>query len=252
MQSVNKIKVLIVDDEKLERVLIRNGYDWEKNGFEIEGEASGGQEALDFLEKNEVDIVLTDINMAGMDGLEFVRNAEALYPDYSTVYIIITGYRDFEYARQAVKLGVKDFLLKPIDFGEMESAVLKVKENLLKADEDAASGSVVLSQTVQKAIGVINDNLCNPLLSLTFVAEQIYTNPSYLSRVFKKEAMTSFNLYVLQKRIEKARILFDTTDLKLYEVSEMVGFEDSSYFSVCFKKIMGISVTDYKKGKNNQ
>ena len=128
--------VLIVDDESLERVLLRNGYEWNKHGFRIIGEAGSAGQALDFLERNEADFVLTDINMPQVDGLAFVEAAMKRFPEYTTQFIIVTGYRDFEYARQAVKLGVKEFLLKPINFSELEETLCKLKTQIVKTENE--------------------------------------------------------------------------------------------------------------------
>ncbi len=121
-------KVLLVDDEKLERVLIRKGYDWEANGFEIIGEASSGEEALEFFNRKEPDIVITDINMPYMDGLvltEKIRERSS-----RCRVIIVTGYREFEYARRALQLGVKDFILKPVNINDVATLVENIKEEL--------------------------------------------------------------------------------------------------------------------------
>lgn len=123
-----KTKVLLVDDEKLERVLIRKGYDWEANGFEIIGEASNGEEALEFFEIMEPDIVLTDINMPYMDGLMLTEKIKERSSKCRV--IIITGYREFEYARNALKLGVKEFILKPVNINDIASIVEKLKREL--------------------------------------------------------------------------------------------------------------------------
>ncbi len=125
-----EIKVLIVDDEKLERVLIKRGFPWEDYGFSVIGEVSSGTEALEFIKYRKPELVLTDINMPHMDGLELAEHISAL--DESIHVIMITGYREFEYARRAVKLGVEDFLLKPIDMNELMEIALKIRGKIIK------------------------------------------------------------------------------------------------------------------------
>ena len=100
------LNVLLVDDEKLERVLIHKGYKWEENGFKIVGEAASGKEALEYINYHEVDIAVTDINMPGMDGLQFTEALLKAHPKCRVV--IVTGFREFEYARKAINL-VKEF-----------------------------------------------------------------------------------------------------------------------------------------------
>jgi two-component system response regulator YesN len=516
------IKVLIVDDEKLERVLLRKGFPWEDHGFEVIGEASSGMEALEFIKHRKPELIVTDINMPHMDGLKL---AEQIYSLYEKVHvIIITGYREFEYARRAVKLGVEDFLLKPVDMNELSDITARIKEKISKenayeqevellkqnvsADQDilmesffqrlveqrtseeeahkklyaygfealldtccclsvhlkeegaegelhkkamnlfrehettqtisflhymknivifcvgesveegkeiasrflqklqdhnvyatigisgihhgfkgigdafvesenALSASVLLggnqvityeeylrvmeknpgklvfdwdeflfsltngiservlegiedyvngirnskvteleylrlmtmdliskagstlnkygesleqligedvlyeqirgiqnveecrkflkdcmdiilhfhngkktkqgNKAVNGALSYINQNFCDPNLSLKTAAAVVYSNESYLSRVFKKEVGLSLIEYVMKKRIEESILLLNTTDLKVYEIAEKVGFRDSHYFSICFKKHVGVTVKEFKQ-----
>lgn len=122
------IKVLLVDDEKLERVLIKQGFPWEEKGFEIIGEANSGMDALEFIRHRNPQVVLTDINMPQMDGLEL---AEQISKEYPNCYIvIITGFREFDYARRAVKIGVEDFLLKPVNMNDIDKVTQKIKAKL--------------------------------------------------------------------------------------------------------------------------
>jgi two-component system response regulator YesN len=520
------IKVLFVDDEKLERVLIRNGFDWEANGFEVIGEAGSGKEALEFVEHRKPEIVLTDISMPHMDGLELAEEILKISPNCHI--IIVTGYREFDYARRAVKIGVEDFLLKPVNINEIADIAQKLKEKIsreakqveadkqlkesalddqnivmesffqrlvekripeeeakrklmlygcdnlmtecicinIKLKEEAAqqelrkehkeiieliknenyqnsiyfihymqniilffigqsyeeiagvanelhkkieqtlgiyttigiseyhqgfdgisnayeeskmalSVSVYLgrnrcvsyreyqdvmsqnehqdefdwedflfavnncltdkveeyireyvnlirrskvtdieyirlmtmdiitrSQTtlnkygislaqligeellykqvrnintvdeiatylekmmytimefheskkikqenkvVKEATAFIDENLCDPELSLRLVASKVYSNESYLSRVFKKEKSINLIEYISKKRIEKSIDLLNTTDLKVYEIAEQIGFRDSHYFSICFKKQTGVTIKEFKR-----
>lgn len=129
-----KLKVLLVDDEKLERILLRKGFDWEENGFEIIGEASSAKEALEFIDHRRPEIVLTDISMPQMDGLELAEQIKKRMP--SCHVVIVTGYREFEYARRAVKIGVEDFLLKPVNMDDIETITKKIKEQVQKEKKE--------------------------------------------------------------------------------------------------------------------
>lgn len=522
-----QIRVLIVDDEKLERVLIRKGFDWAGNGFVIIGEASSGEEALMMVEKEKPDLVLTDISMVNMNGLELSEKITKISP--SSHIVIITGYREFEYARKAVKIGVEDFLLKPVSISDLTVVAMKIREKILKEEEEmqeviqlkesvladqdivmesffqkliegevleeearrklgmfgyeklfngfavfdirlkekteirsmkkvktvhriveeevsyqhmafthyqqniiviigvdsadeaslmaeiiheriqseiqtgstigishvhqgvsdiplaykesemAISASVLLGRNrcitykeylsvikknehkkdmdwddfifsienalkdkvtdhvnqyvtyiraskitdieyyrlmtmdllskgaatmnkfgsglteitgedtlyseirsistvdemepyllktlgkimdfhqkkkntrgrkvVEDALDYVNQEIFSPELSLKTVAAKIYSNESYLSRVFKKEMGVSLIEYILKKRIEESIRLLNTTDMKVYEVAEKIGFRDSHYFSICFKKITGITVKEFRKQK---
>jgi two-component system response regulator YesN len=106
-------------------------------------------------------------------------------------------------------------------------------------------------KVVQDALDCISEDLYSPELSLGFVAQKIFANESYLSRVFKKEVGQSFIEYVLKKRIEESIRLLNTTDDKVYEIAEKVGFKDSHYFSLCFKKVTGVTVKEYRRGRED-
>lgn len=122
------IRVLIVDDEKLERVLILKAFDWEKEGFEIIGEAGNGEEALEFFKLKSPDLIITDINMPYMDGVQLAEQIKKM--NAMCRVVMVTGYREFEYARQALRIGVEDFLLKPINIDEIKAVVQKIKGEL--------------------------------------------------------------------------------------------------------------------------
>ena len=124
------IKVMIVDDEELFREGMAMDVDWENCGLELSGLAENGQDALDMIERINPDIVVTDIRMPKMNGLELIEKARGIRKDLQ--FIILTGHDEFEYAQKAVRLGVCDFLLKPLDEGDLEKLLLEQKARLLE------------------------------------------------------------------------------------------------------------------------
>lgn len=173
------IKVLILDDEKLERVLIRKGYPWEENGFEIIGEAGSGLEALEFMRICTPQIVLTDINMPNINGLQFVGKALEEFKGSNIKYVIITGYRDFEYARQAVKLGVEDFLLKPICIEDLSRTAMKLKEEIQKSEAEKNELNQ-LKESLNQNLNIVKDSFLQRLVE---------------NRVPEQEAMNKLSMY---------------------------------------------------------
>lgn len=120
--------ILIVDDEKFIRKSIRNRINWEEFNVEVCGEASNGQEALELIAQIHPQIVLVDIKMPLMDGLTFITEAKKNYPDIS--YIIMSAFDDFEYAKNAIRLGVEDYILKPVKSSELEAILKKISHQL--------------------------------------------------------------------------------------------------------------------------
>lgn len=127
------IKVLIVDDEHLERALIKLGTNWSEYGFEIVGEADSGQSALEKIKELKPEVVFTDICMPFMDGLELSSRLREIYPDIRVV--IITGHREFEYAQRALRYGVTEFLLKPIKSREIQEVIQRLKNEIHREKE---------------------------------------------------------------------------------------------------------------------
>lgn len=127
-------RVMIVDDEKYICKFIQNRTNWEQLHVELAGDARNGKAALEMMDKEKPDIVLTDIRMPKMSGLEFIEEAQRRYPE--TTFIVMSAYSDFSYAQQAVRLGVEDYLLKPVDLGELERLLEKIlrkkREELLE------------------------------------------------------------------------------------------------------------------------
>ena len=258
-------KVLIVDDEYLERTLIKLSVDWVTHDFEIIGEADSGESALRLIEKNPPDILITDICMPFMDGLKLCKAVREKY-DHIKI-IIITGHRDFEYAKTAINIGVTDFLLKPINSEEVLKIAMKLKQEIIdkreflseyNAMKKQLSGGLPfinlqdnkkLSEPVEKIIAYIEENLTNSDLSLSTIANSLFMNYSYLSRIFKQEMEESITEYVTKLRINKSILYINNTNLKAYEIAEKVGIKDAHYFSICFKKYTGKSINEYRKVK---
>lgn len=121
-------RVLLVDDEVLVREAISENIRWDDLGYELAGNCQNGKEAIEFLEKNSVDVVLTDICMPFVDGMEL---SEFIYKNYTNINIIIfSGYDDFEYAKKAIKYNVEEYLLKPVTASELSKVLTDLKEKM--------------------------------------------------------------------------------------------------------------------------
>ncbi len=121
-------KVLIVDDEPFIRLGLKKMINWEEEGFSIIKEARNGIEALDIINTESIDLVITDISMPKMDGIEFTNELRKY--DKKIKIVFLTGYREFEYAKQGIRLGIRDYLLKPINPKEVINLIRNIKESL--------------------------------------------------------------------------------------------------------------------------
>lgn len=237
-------RVLLADDE----AAILEGYkllfDWQKYNCEIVGTAMDGQEAVKMAGELNPDIVIMDINLPKLNGLEAIREIQESVPvDHPIYMIVVTGYDEFSYCQEALRLRVSDFLLKPIDFdafGEViESIVTKIMEN--------PDRQMILSDTLKKVVDYVNENLENEDMRLTLLARNMNLNPNYISQLFKKELGYGYHTYLNQARVEKAKEYLKKTNEPITVVAEKVGFSDYRIFTKIFKGIVGVTPSQFRK-----
>lgn len=188
------------------------------------------------------DAVFTDIVMEGMDGLALIRSISELLPRCR--FVIISGFADFEYARQAISLKVDAYLLKPIDRTALEDAWRKLRADSAPVP-DAAPEKPRLRISDQ-AMSYICANSVQAL-SISSVAAHIHISPNYLSNVFRKETGTSVNEAIRREQMKAAARLLRTTDMYLYEIAEQLGYKDVKYFSLLFKAYYQITPKGYRQ-----
>ena len=239
--------IMIVEDEYLVRQGIASLVNYEQFGMQVIAQAENGREAWQKFQKNPADILLTDINMPQMNGLELAKLVRDQAPKCHIVFL--TGYDDFDYARTAIKLGADDYLLKPFSKDDVEEMLAKVQTKLDKERKKAQIQNLVDQGQRSELEEAIHERLADSELSLKSLALQLGFSPSYLSVLIKKELGLPFQDYLIQERMKKAKLLLLTTDLKIYEIAEQVGFEDMNYFSQRFKQVVGLTPRQFKKGE---
>ena len=239
--------IMIVEDEYLVRQGIASLVNYEQFGMQVIAQAENGREAWQKFQKNPADILLTDINMPQMNGLELAKLVRDQAPKCHIVFL--TGYDDFDYARTAIKLGADDYLLKPFSKDDVEEMLAKVQTKLDKERKKAQIQNLVDQGQHSELEEAIHERLADSELSLKNLAFQLGFSPSYLSVLIKKELGLPFQDYLIQERMKKAKLLLLTTDLKIYEIAEQVGFEDMNYFSQRFKQVVGLTPRQFKKGE---
>ena len=239
--------IMIVEDEYLVRQGIASLVDYEQFGMQVIAQAENGIEAWQKFQENPADILLTDINMPQMNGLELAKLVRDQAPKCHIVFL--TGYDDFDYARTAIKLGADDYLLKPFSKDDVEEMLAKVQTKLDKERKKVQIQNLVDQGQRSELEEAIHARLADSELSLKSLAFQLGFSSSYLSVLIKKELGLPFQDYLIQERMKKAKLLLLTTDLKIYEIAEQVGFEDMNYFSQRFKQVVGLTPRQFKKGE---
>lgn len=243
------LKILIVDDETVVRRGIMLGVDWGQLGCAVVGEAADGEEGLALARECRPDLIITDIRMPKMDGVQMMSALREM--GFTTRVIVLTAYSDFSYAQSALKLGADDYLLKPFRDQELVSAVLKILQK--EKQPDIPSPDVVLppaaadkSKYVREAIQYIARHYGDSDIGITAIAGHLSVSESYLSHVFKKETNCTVTGYLTQYRVHTAMKLLKDCRLKVYEVARQVGYKDVTYFGSTFKKLAGLSPSEYQ------
>ncbi len=245
-------KILVVDDEPIVSFALRSLADWQAKGFDLSLDAADGKEALAILAKNCVDIVLTDIKMPVMDGLELLKNLREQYPTIPA--IVLSAHDDFDSVRSAFKLGAVDYIVKTeMDIEALHEVFESAITNKIVHQETKQYSSISsvdgISFQISSAISFIQSNYSKEL-SLKTVGEHCGVSEGHLSKLFVRELGKSFVDYVNCLRIEEAEKLLSTTNLKIYQVAEFTGFNSSEHFCRVFKKVTGNSPNHYKNGRN--
>lgn len=247
------IKVIIVDDEAIVRKGIVLEVDWKSLNCIVVGEAANGLEGLEAVHKYKPDLIVTDIRMPKMDGIEMVRTLREENNDVSVIFL--TAYSDFSYAQNAIKLYAADYILKPYEDGELERAVVQLirknEERIKKNDDLTKEQEFMLrkgdkSKYVMESVDYISNHYNDNDVCVRTIAESIGISEGHLSHIFKKETDYTIMGYLTQYRIHRAMKLLSDCRYKVYEVAEMVGYHDITYFSSTFKKLVGVSPSEYQ------
>ena len=369
------IKLFLVEDEKVMREGIKKHIDWEKEGIEFVGEGSDGEVALPLILEKKPDIVLTDIKMPFMNGLELSERIRKELPE--TKIIILSGYDEFSYAQDAIRIGVTEYLLKPITPAALLESIKSVAEQIRKereeserpseeettlgepepesgenplVDIEAAGGvssreleeflrtgasheadafiervfasigeqnaksllflnyltmdmyftmsrflkeltgdpsaidkecgdinDIVRNMTevseakeyltrclrhvirfrdqvsvkkygkvIREAVAYIDEHYADEDISLNTLALLLSISPNHFSAIFSQEMGVTFIEYLIGKRMEKAKELLMTTDMKSFEIAYAVGYKDPHYFSSTFKKTQGMTTKEFR------
>lgn len=242
---MKKLRVLLVDDEIMIREGFKQLFDWQAHDCEVVGEAGDGMEALTQIDTLRPDIVIMDINIPIMNGLKVIQLSHIKHPN--TAFVIVSGYDDFSHCREALRLQITDYILKPVNYEEFGTCIDSLKISLF---ERRVSSAAEPEKQEERAITGITRYLQEHLaeeISLSVLAEQFHLNPQYISQLFKSEIGVNFLVYLTNIRMEKAKKLLLSTALSIAEVAEQSGYGDYRVFTKVFKKSEGITPSQYRR-----
>lgn len=246
------IRVMIADDEEV----IRRGLEKITSRMDLEvkviGSYGNGVEAWNHLRdltQEDIDLLITDIKMPRMDGFGLIEEVRGHLKELPIA--VLSGFSEFEYARKAMRHGVLDYLLKPIEKAQLYDLLKSVsdnkqlKETAAEPEENPHGGE---HYVVEQTKGILEKEY-GQNFELERLAETVGMNASYISRLFKYKTGQTITDYLIGIRIAKAKeLLIGQPDLKNYEIAERVGYSDPVYFNKLFKKMCGMTPKDYKSG----
>ncbi len=246
---MRKLRIVVVEDEYYVRRGIIDAFDWDSLGCVIVGEATNGRDGIKVIEDKMPDLVIADIEMPVMNGIEMVKHLNC--KNLSIEYIFLTAHRNFDYVHSALKMEVSDYILKPFQYDDLDKAIKSAKLRVFgDRDNEGLNSRIdnieVDNAYVKNAIEYVRKNYSKEISNIT-ISEHLNINSSYFCRLFKKETGFTFVQYLINYRIRVATRLLSNFDMRISEVAEQVGFSDSNYFSNTFKKITGSSPKAYQK-----
>ena len=242
---MNDLRVLLVDDEIIIREGFKRLFDWQAHNCRVVGEAADGMEALAQIDSLRPDIVIMDINIPIMNGLKVIQLSRIKHPN--TAFVIVSGYDDFAYCREALRLQITDYILKPVNYDEFGTCIDNLKISLFEKRVSAAPEPEKQEErTITGITKYLQEHLAEEV-SLSVLAEQFHLNSQYISQLFKSEIGVNFLAYLTNIRMEKAKKLLLSTSLSVAEVAEQSGYGDYRVFTKVFKKNEGSTPSQFRR-----
>ncbi|MDD9268564.1 response regulator [Paenibacillus sp. GCM10023248] len=248
-------QIMLVDDESVDLEWlarrIRNRYD----KLEIAATVNSGFAALQVLREKSIDILLSDIHMPIMSGIELATKAKELHPHVKIVFI--SGHEDFGYAKQAIKLNAAAYLLKPVDDHELHETLLELANSLESqlppADKEKEREQQVASKQNRKIIDLITVYVKDQIeskITLKMTADHFGFSPNYLGQLFKEETGEHFSDFLVRVRMQKACELLLDPRWKVYEIADRIGYKNILYFNRQFKQHFNMTPGEYRKANH--
>ncbi|MGN0553067.1 MAG: response regulator [Oscillospiraceae bacterium] len=248
-------KILIVEDDSAMRFIYSKMKVWTEHGFQITDEAANGKDALELLSKNKYDLVISDIRMPFLDGIELLREIKNRSIDVCVIFV--SSYDEFEYARQGLVLGAFDYILKPLKESQLVQSLERVKDAIVEKKQNREFAKPVLSAMQRTGVDIGNKTayqFCEYLsenfekiITMDEMAEQFNLSKDYFGKIFKQNMNAAFSYFYTLVKMEYAKELLITGNYKTYQISEMLGYSSVDYFSKVFKEYMGETPSRFKQ-----
>lgn len=251
MASNIEVRIVVAEDEDLIRNSLVRKIEAMDPALKVVGTAEDGREALALVEREQPDLVFTDIRMPVMDGMELIRSLHLYFPRVRKV--ITSGYADFDYARQGIQYQVQEYLLKPISSPELQRVLVRMKSAVAAEHSQMEDSMKELRQpgvNPEEIVLLVQQYIREQFskdLSLELIARHFNFNASYLSKLFAKYTGEPPSRYLMTVRVNEAKYLLTRhPQMSVKEVGERVGYPDPFYFSRIFKQMTGFTPKEYR------
>jgi len=234
------VKLLLADDE----VFIRNGLikniKWKDHGINAVETAEDGLDAFEKAMWFKPDILLTDIKMPRVDGIELAKKIGEIIPHCRIIFM--SAYTDKAYLKSAIRLRAVDYIEKPFRPDEVNEIIAKVTGACAKSTKEKKNSSWIVSEIIK----IINEEYSNSALTIAYICKRLFLSHSYICTAFKKHTDKTINQYITEYRIELAKMYLGDKRISLSDVAARVGFSDQNYFTKVFKRITKVTPSEYR------
>lgn len=265
------MNILIVNDIKIEAVTMQHDIPWNELGIQKAFAAFSADEAKEIIQKEHIDILLSDIEMPGDNGIALIRWIQE--NDYDIDSILLTCHADFSYARDGLSLGCQDYILLPASYESIAESVKKTYLRRLRRLENeriqsygqswlSSQGQAMAehdnvhkktpAELADECEQYVRDNFSDENLSVSEIAAKMYLDPIHLNRVFKKVRGINLSQFIIKERMELAGLLMRTTDHSASDIALTCGYSNYPYFSTVFKKYFGLPPSQYIQENKSQ
>lgn len=238
-------QILIVDDEAELRNGIANYFPWSEFGFEVADLAADGVQALNLIENTQVDVVLTDIIMPNMNGIELAKEIHSRQLPIKVLFL--SGHQEFSYAQSAIEYNVSQYIVKPTRYSQLQNVFSRIKLELDK-ERSPGSGRSSNNRYYDKMIEKVKDYIVHNYKDVTLedAATHVHLNPYYLSNLFRLQTGVKFSDYVVQVKMQNAARFLEDIHLKIYDISLEVGYSNPNNFARAFKMFYNKTPKEYR------
>jgi two-component system, response regulator YesN len=250
------MKVVIIDDNPLVLESLSKTIPWSDIGCTLIATAQDGESGIQTVLHEKPDILIADIRMPGLDGLEMTRYLKKEMPVLPLV-IFITAYAEFEYAKSALTLGAFNYIMKPIDNDELTCTLTAAVEKLRKEGSGSSNAECppdlpadirweACSPMIRKELKYLVEHMTERI-SIAIVSEHVGLSPNYLSTLTHKETGMRFSDLISAIKVKQAMKLLSDPTIKIYEVGLMLGYEEYTYFYYLFRRVTGLSPKEFRE-----